>query len=339
MFFILGSTLFIANNNICAQRYAIYNYYFHDNFLMNPAAAGYNKLCTDIKAFHRMQWFGMEDAPTTQLLSFQTGISGNFAEGTYIYKDKNGSQDEFGLHQAFSYEIFFSKTQKTNFSMTFGLGASVNQHRIDETGFFGGDLTDPGITGGVESGWGYNLSTGLLFKFNFISLGMSVANLLDQNNPLYDAYNEPGLPTVYHFHLGAHFKHPNRELYWEPSIMYRESEKYDNRFDINVKGMVPSPLSENVWFWGAINYRRTMDYKFGKNLAIAATVGAAIRRLYAGLEYQFGLTNAQSQFGSAYQIVVGYKICKRDYGGIPCSERDYIMNLGENNKYKSKRKR
>ena len=329
--------LFVLGTDLQGQPNAIYNYYFHDLFLMNPAAAGYNKLCHDFKAFHRLQWVGMDNAPSTMLFSYQGPISGNFAGGTFAYKDRNGNQSEFGLHQAFSYEVFFKKNQRCRFSMTMGLAMSVDQHLIDESEFLDGNNFDPIITGSSESGWGYNLSTGVLFKYNSYNLGISASNLLNQNNPLFQSPYEPGLPTVYHFIFGLHFKHPNRELYWEPSVMYRESERFDNRFDINIKGMIPSPTNDFLWFWGALNYRRTMDYNFGKSLAIAATVGVAVKSIYAGLEYQFGLTQAQSQFGSAYQLVLGYRICKRPYGGIPCSEKDYIMSSGE--KYKSKRKR
>lgn len=336
---VLSVLAFLISGVVNSKPNAIYNYYFHDLFLMNPAAAGYNKLCHDFKAFHQMQWLGTEGSPTTQVFSYQGPLSGNLGTGTYVYNDKNAQQKEFGLHQAFSYEVFFIKEKTRNFSMTLGLGGSFNQHSVDESNLIGVDINDPAMAGGIESGWGYNLSSGALFKYNFLSAGIAITNMLPQNNPLYDNINEPGLPLVVQYTFGAHFKHPNRELYWEPSIMFRESGRYDNRFDVNIKGMIPSPTNDYLWFWGAMNYRRTVDYDFGKSRAIALTLGVALKRLSAGVEYQYGLTNAQAQFGSAYQIVLGYKICKRAYGGIPCSEKDYIMSAGDNNKYKSKRRR
>jgi type IX secretion system PorP/SprF family membrane protein len=311
---------------------AISNLYYHELYLMNPAAANFNKGCINAKAFQRQQWYGMEDAPTTQLLSFQATLAGNLGSGSYVYKDKNGYNSEFGLEQAFSYEVFLKKSQKTLSSLTFGLAFSVNQHTIDQSEF-DNSTGDPAISGVSESGWGYNAAAGVLFKHNFFVTGFSITNLFPENNPLYQSYEEPGLPLTFNFHFGTYFRHPNRELYWEPSIMIKQTERNDNRFDINIKGSIPSITNEYLWFWGAISYRRSIDYDFGKNLALAPALGVNFKSISVGVEYQIGLTTAQQYYGSAYQIILGYRFCKRPYGGIPCSEREEITG----HKYKSKR--
>ena len=323
-----------------SQHNAISNQYFHEIFLMNPAAAGFDKDCSHLKAFHRKQWYGFDNSPTTQILSYQGKIAGSLGTGTYLYNDKNGFNGEFGLYQAFSYEIYLIKKHRSLLSLTFGLALSVNQHSIDETSFTGGNALDPAISGSVESGWGYNAATGFMVKYNTIYGGFAMTNLLPQNNTLYtNSTDEPELPKTYHLLLGTYFKHPNRELYWEPSIYFKKSERFDDRLDLNIKGSVPSPTNDYLWFWGALSYRRTIDFDYGKDLALAPTIGVVYKSITAGLEYQIGLTSAQKQYGSAFQLVIGYRFCKRPYGGIPCSERDYIMTQGSNEKYKSKRKR
>lgn len=326
--------LLLSVSMVWAQRHPVADQYFYELFLMNPAAAGFNKGCTDFKAFHRQQWSGMEDAPTTQMFSYQGTLKGGLGIGSYIYNDKNGNQGELGLQQAFSYEVFLKKEKYKNLSLTFGLALSFNQHSVDERDLIDDGDYDPIISGGIASDWGYNAATGFLIKYNSYSLGFSITNLLPQNNPLFDAIEEPPLPKTYHYHFATYFKHPDRDIFWEPSIMFRESGKENNRFDINLKGSIPSPTNTYLWIWGALNYRRSVDYNLGKSLGLGTTVGVIYKKLSMGLEYQVGLTSARSEYGNAMQLVVGYRFCKRPYGGIPCSERDYIMGY----KYKSRRK-
>ena len=42
---------------------------------MNPATAGGDKSCNTFNAYYQKQWFGMDDSPSTQLFSYQFGIS------------------------------------------------------------------------------------------------------------------------------------------------------------------------------------------------------------------------------------------------------------------------
>jgi hypothetical protein len=159
-------------------------------------------------------------------------------------------------------------------------------------------------------------------------VGLSATNILPYNNTMLASEEEPPIDMDIHFHIGTAFKIPDRNIYLEPIVYYRTNNNYNSRADINLKVTLPA-INANYAFWGMAAYRRTMDEAFGKGLAVAATAGVMIGHYKVGLEYQFGLTHAQIDYGSAYQFVVGYKFCRdRRNMAIPCSKDETKLKVG-----------
>ncbi|WP_066629442.1 PorP/SprF family type IX secretion system membrane protein [Labilibacter marinus] len=317
IFIILGSI-----GMIHAQRYYVTNLYVYDTFLMNPATAGTDKTCHSIGANYQNQWIGMDKAPTTQMLNYQGPLNNHLGMGSYVYNDRNGNVNQFGLHQSFSYEVLLKKSRREVITLSFGLGLSYEQVRIDESSLnTPSGVLDPTITGGVASGSGINANSGVLFKYNDYQLGFSLNNMIDHVNPLYMNDGEPDLVMDYQVFGSSMFKIVDRDIYLEPMVMYRINENEDSRLDMTLKGTFPTP-SPDYALWGMVSYRRNMDHRLGKSLGLGATAGINYRRLSFGVEYQLGLTGAQLDYGSAYRLVVRYAICNNLRNkAIPCSEK------------------
>lgn len=305
--------------NLQAQKQYITNQYVYDLFNLNPAAAAYHKNCTSFNGIFQKQWFGTDLAPTTQMFSFQTAVKGVLGTGTYIYNDRNGNNRRIGIHQAFSYELLLLKKKRKLMTLSFGLAFDGEQASVSESDFTDGAVLDPAITGGNETGWGFNAATGFLLKYNDMHLGVSVDNLLPQNNPMFTSPLEPKLTPNFSIHMGGTFRISERDLYLEPLLMYQRNTSVNSRMDINLKLYMPTP-NPDFAVWGLTGYRHTMDEKFGKSLSIPITMGIVFKNFSVGLEYKLGLTAAQYDYGSAYQLVVSYRIC-RDLKkrAIPCS--------------------
>ncbi|WP_221932498.1 type IX secretion system membrane protein PorP/SprF [Carboxylicivirga sp. M1479] len=316
LFFVSLSSLTMA------QKYYITNQYLYDMYLMNPAGAGFYKGCYEFSAYYQKQWFGVDESPTTQVLSYQGPLTKGLGLGTYFYNDRNGYYSEMGFQTSLSYEVMFSRKRKRTASMTFGMSINAEQSSIDQTQLTDGAILDPVFSGAKESGWGFNSNAGILFKYNDYYLGFSVTNLLPQNNPMYTHDEEPALTSDIHIHGGTSYKISDRDIYIEPFIMYRRNMLVDSKLDLSTKLFFPTP-DPNLSFWGVLSYRRTMDHNFGKSLGLGTTGGVQINNFMVGLEYQLGLTSAQVDYGSSYQLILKYRICKdRSKGSIPCSERN-----------------
>ncbi len=316
-------SVFLLSGLVYGQEHYITNLYVYDLFLMNPAAAGGDRSCTKINAYYQNQWQNMDDSPSSQVLSFQSGTS-KLGSGTYIYNDANGYTGQFGLQQSFSFEVTLSKTQRHESHLSFGLSLNANQVRIDETSSYdGGTDYDPAMTGGVESGWGINSNTGLLFKFDHYHFGIALTNLFGQTNSLYEGSSANELPVDYHFHAGTWFKMKGRDVFIYPELLYRHNKLADSRFDVNMKLKMPT-YNENIAFWGILCYRRSVDADYGKDLSTSLTAGINLGAVSCGLEYQQGVAGAQSYYGNGVQLSVGYRFGFKDpsKGSIPCSFQD-----------------
>lgn len=289
-------------------------------FLLNPANAGNDKSCYSFSAFYQNQWLGMDESPTTQIFNFQGPLGHNLGFGSYIYNDRNGNMKELGIHQALSYEVLLKKSRRKVSTLAFGLAFSLEQSKIDESGLNNpSGVLDPVMTGGIISGVGFNASAGVLLKHNDYQFGFSVTNMFNQTNPLYKSPEEPELPTDFHAFISSLYKITDRDIYLEPIIMYRQNTELIKRLDLTVKGTFPTPDPDYA-LWGLVSYRRTMDDKFGKSLGWGTTVGVNYRRVSLGFEWQLGLTGAQIDYGSAYQLVLKYSICNNlKHHAIPCS--------------------
>lgn len=303
-----------------AQRTFVSNQYVYNFYLMNPADAGSNRNCYLIDGIYQKQWFGTDLAPTTQLLSFQAHMPKNTGSGTYIFNDRNGNNARMGFQQSLSVDVILRENRSGFTSLAFGLSGLVEQASVDMSRFTGGDgAIDPVGSGGIESGVGFNLNTGLILKINQYKIGGSATNILPNNNPFFDNEEEPELAPYFHSFVSSVYKLTDRELYLEPMVYYRFNAENDTRLDLNIKLQFPT-LSEDLAFWGLVAYRRSMDHKIGKDLGLALTAGILYKGFNLGVEHQYGLTSAQTHYGSYMKLVVGYRICSdKSKAAIPCS--------------------
>ncbi len=338
-YLIIVLTILCVTQIVSAQEHYITNLYVYDLFLMNPSAAGGDRACNKIDAYYQNQWQGMDDSPTSQLLSYQFGTR-HLGSGTYVYNDANGYVSQFGVQQSISYEVTLAHSQLSDnrASLSFGLSLNANQVSIDETHATDGYTEDPAMTGAVESGWGINANTGILFKYNHYHLGIAFTNLFGQTNSLYDDESSANeLPVDYHFHVGTWFRLYGRDIFFFPELMYRRNKLADSRFDANLKLKLPT-YNEKIAFWGILSYRRSHDVDYGKDLSSSVTIGINYGAISCGLEYQQGIAGAQSYYGNGFLVSLGYRFGCKDpsKGSIPCSLMDVYYDGYKSKGHKSK---
>ncbi len=323
--------LLVLSSGMQAQKYYLTNQYAYDLFQVNPSAAAFEKNCISANAFYQKQWFGTELAPTTQILSFQMPVTGSMGSGTYVYNDRNGYFKEMGLHQAFSYEVLLTKKRKKRVTLSFGLAFMLEQTSLDQTSLVDPGYFDPIIDGSKEVGYGFNASAGAVLKYNDMHMGLAVTNLAPETNPMYKSPLEPPKAMDFHFHAGGSFKVADRDLYIEPLVMFRRNSLTDSRLDLNMKLYLPTP-NPDFATWGLVSYRHNLDHQIGKSVGMAVTGGVVYKQFSMGLEYQLGLTTAQIDYGSNYQLILSYRICfNKKKGAIPCSK--VRMNKKANYKF------
>src|SRR5215217_6365079 len=83
----------------------VYSDYLSDNYyLIHPSMAGAAN-CAKIRLTARKQWFGQEDAPQLQTLTFNGRVGERSGAGIIIFNDENGYHSEKGVKVTYAHHI------------------------------------------------------------------------------------------------------------------------------------------------------------------------------------------------------------------------------------------
>lgn len=236
---------------------AVYSDYLSDNYyLIHPSMAGASS-CGKIRLTGRQQWFGQDDAPALQTLSFNTaldedGISGI---GAIVFNDKNGYHSQAGAKLTYAHHLRFSRNTVDLNQLSFGLSAAFIQSNLDGSDFTGFDpVIVPGMT---QKDSYFNADLGVSYFYLDFFTHLTVKNFLSsQRRELYSETFESDNLRKYLWSVGAVFGDEDRLLF-EPSVMFQLTEETEEKaIDLNMKVYKSLDFGR---VWGAVSYRRSFD--------------------------------------------------------------------------------
>ncbi len=295
----------------------IYHDYLSDNlFLVHPSMAGAS-YCGKVRMTGRMQWFGIEDAPALETLSFHTHLGENARTGigAIIFNDQNGYHSQKGLQLAFAYHLDMGDGAEVN-KLSFGIAGTYVQNQLDETSFNPNNF-DPIISGILQSEDYFNMDFGLSYHVENFFFNFTLKNALLMNRPLYSDY-EPQNLRNYVGSIGYFFG--KNDFHVEPSFFVQYKEFSEQLImDQNLKLYFDiSPL--NQIYFGA-SYRREFsdsDYTFHN---ITPIIGARIGKFVAAYTYTYELSDNPISNSGFHQITLGYNFnCIRPVARIKCPQ-------------------
>ena len=159
-----------------AQQDAQYTQYMYNTLAVNPAYAG-SRGVFSAAALYRAQWVGLDGAPNTQTLNFNTPVSERVGIGLSLVNDEigNGTNQDTYIDAAFSYTIPTSDYGK----LSFGLSAGAHVFNVDfnklQNFEAGGSVTAPPNINRFEP----NFGAGIYYHTNRFYAGLSVPNILE----------------------------------------------------------------------------------------------------------------------------------------------------------------
>jgi type IX secretion system PorP/SprF family membrane protein len=140
-------TLSLANT-VKAQQLPLFSQYLFNGFLINPAYAGIDGLST-VSCVSREQWVGLPNAPTTQMVSYQTRLlpesfvgqnsavrqkimsrftSGRVGLGVTVFNDESGVIMRNGANLTYAYHLPLDQGGLLSMALT----GSFSQFAIDK---------------------------------------------------------------------------------------------------------------------------------------------------------------------------------------------------------------
>ena len=252
-----GLILFFNPDRAWAQEgLPIYSDYLTDNYyLLYPSMAGVAN-CNKIRLTGRQQWFGQDDAPQLQTVSYNGRIGDTpSAIGAMAYSDKNGYHSQTGAYVTYAHHILFSRNMIDANMLSFGLSAGMIQYKLDETSFPSGDP----LIGGIEqSASDFNVDLGFSYHLFDFYAHVSAKNILKNDGV---NFNEQGLSynnlRTYLASIGYVFGSINSEWSYEPSLLIaRRDATKETFFDANMKVYREMEFGE---LWAGLSYRRSLD--------------------------------------------------------------------------------
>lgn len=282
-----------------AQQVPLYSQYMLNGFLINPAVAG-SEGYTAVNLTAREQWIGLQDAPSTYALSYQTRVlrksyisksssirkrqryssrSGKVGFGGHIYSDRNGAVEKTGLKASYAYHLFFGNSQ-----LSMGASLTAFQLRLNDDRIVLEDENDIIWLNARGTAFIPDADVGVYYDTPDFYVGFSVDQLLESVIKLgdtgYDQYRQER-----NYYIIAGYDYPiNDQWVLTPSTLLKLADNGAFQGDFSTK------LYYDQTYWGGFTYRTGQ--------AVILMAGLRIDRLI---------------FGYAFDISVG-SIMKNSYG-------------------------
>ena len=318
--------LLFAKQAFSQEVLPVYSDYLSDNyFLLHPSMAGAAS-CTKLRLTARQQWFGQDDAPSLQTLSFNGAVGEKDGLGIILINDKNGYHSQKGVKFAYAHHLQFSRDKVDLNQLSFGLNVGLAQSLLDETSF---PINDPGfdpIINGtiVQKASYFNVDIGASYNYLEFYAHLTVKNALASNRNLYTDKEPVNLKRLI-YNMGYTFG-DSEKLIWEPSMMFQHVfESKESIVDLNLKVYKSLDFGK---LWGGLSYRRSLDgAEFVEGNAIAKQklqyftpiIGVNYKNFVFAYTYSQILGNVKFDTGGFHQLTLGLNLfCKPEKYSCNC---------------------
>jgi len=306
--------LFLTQLSFSQEGVPVYSDYLTDNYyLLHPSMAGAAS-CAKLRLTARQQWFGQEDAPSFQTLSFNGRVSERDGLGIILLNDRNGYHSQKGVQLGYAHHIMFSRDAIDLNQLSFGMSAGFVQSLLDETEFLNSGDFDPNVDGTIEQKATYfNVDIGASYNFLDFYAHFTVKNVLANKRKIYSEIESDNL-RKFLLSLGYTFGDKDRILF-EPSVLLQlVSQTKEKSVDVNLKAYKELDFGR---IWGGVSYRRSLDgaqYVDGNSISdqrlqyITPLVGVNYKNFMFAYTYSALLGDVKFDNGGFHQITLGINL-------------------------------
>jgi type IX secretion system PorP/SprF family membrane protein len=319
VFFIFLITSFYSYSQ---EGIPVYSDYLSDNYyLLHPSMAGASN-CAKIRLTARKQWFGQDEAPSLQTLSFNGRLGERSGAGVIVFNDKNGYHSQKGVKLTYAHHIMFSRDEVDLNQLSFGISGGVIQNQLDETQF--GGTFDPIVFGSIQKDTYFNVDFGASYNYLDFYAHATMQGVLETRRELYTDYENDNL-RKFLFSAGYVFG-KSENITWEPSVLFQLFDQTKEKsIDINMKAY------KNLDFgslWAALSYRRSFDgaqYSTGSGVSsqklqyITPIVGINYNNFMFAYTYSQVMGDVKLDTGGYHQLTLGINLfCKKERYDCNC---------------------
>lgn len=292
------------------QNYPVYNSFFVNPFLYNPAEALTEY--TQVYALHRQQWLGIDGAPVLSTLTFTTLMNESRAGiGGKISSYKRGLLNTTDFSLSYAYGIPLGQRNW----LFLGLSGGAISNSIDMTKVT--DPNDPALAGYAPNNLQPAAGFGMLYRSGAgLNIGISLPQLFPPTFNGNGSFTNTTVSPTDNVFFTIYYKRKveskivsrsqgglKRKVKTEEAIAplemyfnYKYSKFGNSQFELLAK----LNLSQNFWIGGS--YR--LPYGFTGN------VGINIRRFVLGYSYEPGNQPQDAFSTGTHEVIMGLKLGK-----------------------------
>ncbi len=278
-----------------AQQEPVFSQFFYNKLLSNPGAAGSTGLPC-LTAFHRQQWVGLEGAPITQALSFNSPVlASRVGVGLTLVNDRIGFYNSTYAQAAYAYRVDMAGGK-----LGIGLHGSLLRHEADLSAVktISGTTTSAGEQL-MEPASIFNVGMGAHFENERCFIGAAIPQVLDR-----------GLENGQVRHV---FANAGAVLELSPTLRMRAAgavrvvENAPPSFDAHLG----FGFTEEARLWLGSTLRLSNNYDgLGGDALVAVGQYQISERLRAGVAYDMALGAVRRGNAGSFELMLEYSFVK-----------------------------
>jgi type IX secretion system PorP/SprF family membrane protein len=304
---VIVTILVLLSFRLNAQNYPVYNAYFANPYLYNPAAAASNQAY--LYFHHRLQWLNVDGAPQLFAASYNTLIDQTRSGfGAKLSSYKRGLLNTTDISLSYTYSIPIGETSYLHY----GVSAGAISNTVDTKNAT--NPSDPALSGDAANNIQPTANFGILLQTSSgINLGISLPQLFSPTfvsptfadtkvSPLDNIIATLGYKkSVIGKLVTKRIKGVKRTVKSDDGVAplelyatYKYSAAGTNQFE----GIAKLNVSSN--FWVGAGYRQ--DYGF------TAHTGLNVNRIILGYSFELANQPEAGFSGGSHEIFLGLKI-------------------------------
>ncbi len=293
---LIGILALMSATTVFGQQDAQYTQYMYNMVVINPAYAG-SKGVPTIGLLGRTQWVGVEGAPRTATLSYNSPIGKATGIGFSVIYDEIGPVKESNVYADFSYTIFTSDEGR----LAFGLKAGVS---FLDIGYL--STVDPDPLNEPVNQVSPNFGAGVFYYTNNFYAGFSIPNFLETRHleSGNGAVSTASEKKHYFFMTGYVFELTN-DLFLKPSTMF--------------KAISGAPLSVDLSLNLFVNQMFEVGMSYRLNDSISGMMAFQVNDDFKiGYAYDYTTTNFGDYNSGSHEILMLFEFNRRNIRSPRC---------------------
>jgi len=301
-----------------AQQNVQFTQYVFNMLSVNPAYAGYKEEWF-LQATHRIQWAGMQGAPTTTQISLDgvtNGDNRNVGLGLQVTADKLGAQSATSIYGNYAYRLKLDDADTRRLSL--GLGVGITQYALDGSLLSPVTSDDQTLIEGSLTNYVPDVRVGIYYSGPKWYLGFSAMDLLSgsKSSKIWMQDTTQNIIRKRHFYLitGGLF---NLSEYtrFRPSILWKEDLKGPSAIDLSAMFIFGNR------FWVGGSYRTGINlwnksYQENESLTSLNSISGVVQfivndNLRIGYSYDYMLNGLGYYQLGTHEFTLGYTFRKK----------------------------